>query len=537
MAYRPQRWEAVLFDFDGTLTRPGALDFAAIKRALGCPPASPILEYIQQLPDPADRRRARLRLDRFETEAAADSTPNAGAESLLGWIKSTGLPVGIISRNSRASILRALDNFERLAPEDFDLILSRDDPVAPKPSGEAVTLASLRLQVDCRRTLMVGDYRFDVESGRSAGAVTVFLDNGDPSLDDAGSDYRLSDLDGLADLIRRGLPLKTGKLPNDLLAGYLQTLSLTDGSLLVKPGVGEDTAAVDLDGAEVLVLTADPITFATDAIGTYVVQVNANDMATSGATPRWLLTTLLLPPGTTPLAIEAILADLRRAAEPVGITLCGGHTEITDAVKRPVIAGTLAGTVARKDLAEKRRMRPGDRVLLTKGVAVEGTAIIAREFSRRLMAAGISAAELDICRRFLDQISVLPEARIACGTPEVRALHDVTEGGVATAIQELAAAGGHNLMIELDKIPVLPESRRICEIVGIDPMGLIGSGSLLICCGPTAVDALIRRLAAAGIASTVVGEVGSPGCEIQALTNGGPAQWPQFDVDEIARLF
>jgi hydrogenase expression/formation protein HypE len=537
MKRRPERWQAVFFDFDGTLTRPGALDFAAIKRALGCPPQSAILEFIEALPDTAARREASDRLDRFETEAAVGSLPNAGAESLVAWLKSTGLPMGIISRNSRASVQRALDNFKGLTSEDFAVIISRDDPVAPKPSGAAVTAMAQRLGVPCSAVLMVGDFRFDIEAGRRAGAVTVFLDNGDPTLDDAGSDHRISTLEQLKDLVRRGLPLPAGKLPNDLLDGYLKALAVSDDSLLIRPGVGEDTAAVSLGDAEVLVVTSDPITFATDAIGTYTVQVNANDMATSGARPRWLLTTLLMPPGTTPMAIEGVLADLNRAAAAVGVSLCGGHTEVTDAVTRPVVAGTMAGTVARSGLMDKRRMRPGDRVLLTKAVSVEGTAIIAREFGRQLMDAGLSASELDACRGFLDRISVLPEARIAVGEPAVTALHDVTEGGVATALQELAAAGGHDIQIDLDRIPVYTETRRVCRLMGIDPLGLIGSGSLLICCGPPSVSGLIEELAADGIPATTVGTVTGAGGKIMARKRGRPAVWPQFEVDEITRLF
>ena len=151
---------------------------------------------------------------------------------------------------------------------------------------------------------------------------------------------------------------------------------------------------------------------------------------------------------------------------------------------RPVVCGMMAGSVRKRDLIDKRRMRPGDRVLLTKGAAVEGTAIIARELGSRLRKLGMSAEKIESCRAYLDRISIIPEARQAARCPGTSAMHDVTEGGIATALEELSAAGGCRLRVDLDRIPVFPETRTICRLLGVHPLGLIGSGSLLICCRP-----------------------------------------------------
>ena len=156
--------------------------------------------------------------------------------------------------------------------------------------------------------------------------------------------FRVGDLPQLNRLIRMGVPLPAGKLPNDLLQELLDEFTFEDPALLINPGVGEDIAAVDVAQEEVLVLKSDPITFATDAIGHYAVLVNANDIATAGALPRWLLTTLLFPVGSTPSLISSIVSELREFCRTWGITLCGGHTEITDAVTRPVVCGMMAGT-------------------------------------------------------------------------------------------------------------------------------------------------------------------------------------------------
>ncbi|MDX2455857.1 AIR synthase-related protein, partial [Desulfosarcina sp.] len=199
--------------------------------------------------------------------------------------------------------------------------------------------------------------------------------------------------------------------------------------------------------------------------------------------------------------------------------------------------GMMAGTIARKDLIQKRRMAPGDRVLVTKGVAVEGTAIIAAEFRDRLLEKGMTAAEIDACSRFQSMISILPEARIAWRVGGVSALHDVTEGGIATALTELSQAGGRGMRIRRDMLPVYPQTRRMGEVLGIDPLGLIGSGSLLVCCRPDRVDRLLSELKQAAIMATDIGVVTEAGPGIDAVEKEAPVGWPHFDVDEITRLF
>jgi hydrogenase expression/formation protein HypE len=332
-------------------------------------------------------------------------------------------------------------------------------------------------------------------------------------------------------------PLLSGKLPNDLLRELLSEVVAEDPSILIHPGVGEDIAAVDVTGEEVLVLKSDPITFATDGIGQYAVMVNANDIATAGARPRWLLTTLLFPPGSTAALVFRVVRELQEFCRKWGIALCGGHTEITDAVTRPVVVGMMAGTVRRGDLIDKRGMRPGDSLLLTKGAAVEGTAIIAREFSGRLTSLGMAAADIRACRSFLDRISIIPEAGIAAAIAGTSAMHDVTEGGIATALEELSAAGGHRLRVDVGAIPIFPETRRVCRLLGVHPLGLIGSGSLLICCRNACRSRIEKALHRAGIPVACIGAVLEKGTGVEAVRNGRPARWRSFEVDEIARLF
>jgi hydrogenase maturation factor len=322
-----------------------------------------------------------------------------------------------------------------------------------------------------------------------------------------------------------------------MLAEFLDQFGFEDPAVLTKPGIGEDTAAIDISRDEVLVLKSDPITFATDGIGEYAVLVNANDIVTAGAVPRWFLATLMFPIGTTAFMVKAVMEELSVACRSGRITLCGGHTEITDAVTRPLVNGTMAGSVARRDLIDKSGIETGDLVLLTKALAVEGTAIIAREFGPRLQNLGMPPEEIQTCRRFLARLSVAPEASIAAAVGGVSAMHDVTEGGLATALEELSIAGHHRIRVDVDSIPVYPQTARICNLLSLDPLGLIGSGSLLICCRPDAQGQLLKALRRVDIAVTHVGDIRNPGQGIDAFRQRRPVDWPRFEADEITRLF
>jgi HAD superfamily hydrolase (TIGR01549 family) len=538
MNNKPFCIKAVLFDFDGTLTKPGALDFRLLKETLDCPENIHVLEFIESLPTPHRQQEALSVLEQFERGAASNSEPNDGAEDLVLYLRSKGISVGIITRNSLQSIKRSLHNFDNIKMSDFDVIISRDSPAEPKPSGDGILLASQNLSVDVNQVLMVGDYVFDIQAGQIAGCMTAFLDYGTVSIPTGiDSDFTVSGLYEIKKIVRMGLPLAMGKLPNDILEDFLNRFNFRDPSVLISSGVGEDATAVNIDQEEVLVLKSDPITFATDSIGHYAVLINANDLATSGATSRWFLTTLLFPPGITASAIWQVMHDLESVCRQWNITLCGGHTEITDAVTRPVITGMLAGTVSKYELIDKRNMKPGDSVLLTKAVAVEGTAIIAREFGEKLMGLGVTENEIEKCRQFLSDISILEEAKIAGRSKGVSAMHDVTEGGLATALEELSIAGKHRIIVDMDMIPVYPQTENICRLLNIDPIGLIGSGSLLICCRKDEVEHLMSRIQGAGIDVTCIGEVLEAGRGIKAVKQEKPVYWPCFEVDEITRLF
>jgi hydrogenase expression/formation protein HypE len=332
--------------------------------------------------------------------------------------------------------------------------------------------------------------------------------------------------------------LPVGKLDLAYLSQLLGRFATLGDRVLSGAGIGEDATVIDF-GDRYLVVKTDPITFASDEIGWYAVHVNANDIATTGAEPKWLLVTLLLPEKRTDEAlVESIFAQLADACEQLGISLCGGHTEVTYGLDRPIVVGQMLGEVSRQRLVRSNGARVGDVVLMTKGVAIEGTAILARERST-LLAREYPGDFLERCRDLLHDpgISVLPDARVAVNTARIHSMHDPTEGGVATGLWEMAHASGVGLRVWGSSIPILPETAKLCARFGLDPLGLIASGSLLLAlaCGDAA--RVQAALESDGIPAAAIGEVVSQGEGLTLIRNGSIHELPRFEPDEIARVF
>ncbi|MFP4563454.1 MAG: HAD-IA family hydrolase [Spirochaetia bacterium] len=540
-----RRIRAVLFDFDGTLTHGGVLDFTLIHEAIGCPIGMPVLEYIESLSEEEYRASAERTLKEFERKGAEESVPNSGAVEFLRFLRARDIPYGILTRNSRDSVETSLKNFPEELRNSFSVVISRDDDFEVKPSPAGVLHAADVLGVEPGELAVIGDFLYDIEAGRRAGAFTLFLDAGMNTSIVRDSDFHkraveitdhvVENLDEARRILDLAVPLQPGKLPNRMLEQFIQELPLDQSELLITPGVGEDIAAVESESS-LLVLKSDPITFVAENIGRYAVTVNANDIATAGAVPRWLLTTFLLPPGTTGNEIRRIFRQLSVAADSEGIVLCGGHTEITPSVNRAVVSGFLVGTVAPEKLIRKTDMSEGDVLLMTKSAGWEGTTILAEEHAGLLEERGVSRGTIDDALSYAGGISILPEARMAAETGKVTAMHDVTEGGVVTAIEEFSAAAHRRFEIDLSAIPITGTTAELCRAAGLNPLGLIGSGSLLITVHPDSADSLEEEIRAAGIPAVRIGRVLGTGTGIEAHRDGRPAEWPNFETDEITRV-
>ena len=295
----------------------------------------------------------------------------------------------------------------------------------------------------------------------------------------------------------------TGKLGPEALAEVLAATGADDAAVDVGPAYGEDAAAIDLDGAEsTLVVAADPLSLAADAVGELAVHVACNDVAASGADPRWLTHTLFLPDGD-PDRRRTVTEQVDETARELGVAIVGGHTEVLPSLERPLCSMTALGTTDR--FVSSAGADPGDRLLLTKGAGIEATAILATDFREACAEAGVPAETLDAAAGFLDEVSVVPDA--AAVRDAATAMHDPTEGGLLTALVETASASGTVLSVERDRVPVRPETEACCEALGVDPLATFGSGALLAAVPPERVDEATEALAGAGIAVGEIGEV------------------------------
>lgn len=327
-----------------------------------------------------------------------------------------------------------------------------------------------------------------------------------------------------------------GKLPLDLLARLLERIKIDDPRVVLGPRAGEDAALIDF-GDRYLVAKTDPITFATDLIGWYVVQVNANDLAVMGATPRWLMVTLLLPEGTAAETVQKTFDQLGDACDRLKITLVGGHTEITYDLPRPIAIGAMLGEVDKERVVLTSGARPGDAIVLTKGIAVEGTALLAREAEAALLTAGVDAGTVERAKDMLFSpgISVVRDAAIACDTVRVHAMHDPTEGGLATALREIAIAARVGIEVDADSIQTFPACSAICDALGLDPLGLLASGALLITLSEDQVPVLMEALDIINCPARVIGRTTDYVWGVRLRTNMEAIDLPVFERDELAR--
>ncbi|MCS7254333.1 MAG: AIR synthase family protein [Armatimonadota bacterium] len=331
----------------------------------------------------------------------------------------------------------------------------------------------------------------------------------------------------------------TGKLHAQLLELLIGKLPLNDERVVVGPKVGEDAAVIDM-GDRYLVAKTDPITFATDEIGWYAVNVNANDIAVMGAVPKWFMATVLLPEGRTDEALaEIIFSQIANACRELNITVIGGHTEVTYGLDRPIVVGAMLGEVDKERLVVSSNAQVGDVIILTKGIPIEGTSIIAREKREELLMRGYDAAFIERAKRMLYDpgISVVRDALIATSSGRVHAMHDPTEGGLATGLYELSWASGVSIEVEQGAIHILEEGKRLCDEFGLNPLGTIASGALLIVAHPDDGDRIVNALTASGISAVIIGRITAIGNDVTLKRGNECSPMPLFVKDEIAKLF
>jgi len=340
-------------------------------------------------------------------------------------------------------------------------------------------------------------------------------------------------------LERIGKGLKSGKLDIDILKRLLEKHTLLDSRVVIGPKIGEDAAVIDLRGGadHYCVVTSDPITFTTDEIGYYGVVVNLNDIATMGAIPRWFLATLLFPEEGTGLGIvEKVFGQIHNACHRFGISFVGGHTEITPGIGRTILSGHMIGEVKKDRLVTTSGARAGDLLLLVKGVCIEGTSIMARERETELLAKGIPWSVIEKAKNFIFDpgIDILQAARVACEAVSVHSMHDPTEGGLINGVVEMAWASEKEIEVDFGKVHIYEESQILCKEYGLDPLGVIASGALLLTLSPQDLPFLQKAFQKASIPFQVIGKVRQGPARVLTIEGKEVKPLPR---DEILKIY
>jgi len=329
------------------------------------------------------------------------------------------------------------------------------------------------------------------------------------------------------------------KFLNKMLENFASTTHLKDSRVVVGSQIGEDAAVIDM-GDKYLVAKTDPITFVTDEIGYYAVNVNVNDVVCTGATPKWFQSTILLPAGLTDEdLIEYIFKNIHDTCKSLGIEVVGGHTEITAGLDRPIVIGSLLGEVEKEKLVLSSGANANDSIILTKGIFIEGTSIIAREKEDLLKQKGYDNEFIEKCKKYLYNpgISIYNEALLSNDNFEINSMHDPTEGGLFCGIAEMAIASNLGVLIEKNDINVLPEPLELSKIFKINPYSTISSGSLLISINNEFAKDLINFLRKNGISSEVIGNFTSEkGVYLILDENHKKLQMTYTEVDEITKI-
>lgn len=319
-------------------------------------------------------------------------------------------------------------------------------------------------------------------------------------------------------MFQRSIPV--GKLDPILLKQIVfGCLGSPDPRVVVGPKIGEDAAVIQFD-EKVLVVHSDPITGAVKNVGWLAVNICANDIATRGVKPLWILVVILLPQEANSTQIKQITNQIDEAAKKLGIAVVGGHSEVTPGIERPILVTTAMGEAEKGTFVRSSGAKIGDSIIMTKGAAIEGTAILSTEMSETLRRK-IGKSIVEEAQKFIQRISVVDEALTAVKVGGVHAMHDATEGGIAGGLQEVAWASKVGIIAYEERIPIYEETKAVCGAVNIDPLKTISSGTLIISAHPEKAEEITAALHDRGIQASVIGKVVDESDGSYILRGGG----------------
>ncbi len=328
--------------------------------------------------------------------------------------------------------------------------------------------------------------------------------------------------------------LKAGKLDSDLLKKLVfEKITYRNDDVRVRPGIGEDCAVIDFGESE-CIMSTDPITSAVGDIGRLSIHITCNDIASNGVQPLGIMLAVMLPEGTTEEDVAYIMGQAAETAAELNVEIIGGHTEITPAVKQPVIVSTAIGKAVSGSSQSGDDMVPGDHIMMTKAVGLEGSGIIACDHGQELKDV-MTEAEIETAKSFLDRVSVVREG-VAAGSVGTHGMHDITEGGILGAVWEMCQISGNGAEIWKDKIPAEPETLKICEKFDINPLRLISSGSMVIIVPEDKKEEMLSAMDAAGVSCSIIGVVKDKAAGVKMSDNGVLAEIDPPYADEIYKV-
>jgi hydrogenase expression/formation protein HypE len=323
---------------------------------------------------------------------------------------------------------------------------------------------------------------------------------------------------------------------NDLERHVFPFVGTNDPDVILGSAFGEDVALTRI-GDDVLVSHVDPIVGAISNIGWLAVHVACNDIATSGAPPRWILLLVLVPTKEDKRLLEQIMRDASRASDEIGVSIIGGHTGYSPGISRPLVAVTALGIAPDRKPVRTSGAQVGDHVLVTKGIALEGTAILAQDFADVAIGSGLNRQDLEEASKLMGEVSVVQEALVLAENGAT-AIHDATRGGVLEALLEIALLSNVGLSIDDSRVPILPVVSQFARAFQFDPLRMISSGTLAATVPPERISAVTDSLRKKGIPFADVGRV-TDGTGVLLLRKNGNVHYRDIhcEEDELARMW
>lgn len=326
--------------------------------------------------------------------------------------------------------------------------------------------------------------------------------------------------------------MRIGKLSESVLKrSVLKEIQYKKNDIPMGAGISLDCGIMRVPQGHCAAVTTDPITCVQTDMAVFAVNAVVNDLVVTGADPVGIFVTALLPPDYMESQLKLLMRDLNAIAGRMGIQIMGGHTETTTAVNRPVLSMTAVGTAAEDCIYDLRRVKPGLDIVMTKGIGIEATAILARE-QKAALEQRFTPAFLRQCAGFIERLSIVPECQIA-RTMAVAAMHDVSEGGVFGALWEIGACAGVGIEVDLKKIPVWQETIELCEQFDLNPYSVIGGGAALFLTSDG--EGLTAAFNAADIRAEIIGRT-TAGADRVIINDGERRYLEPPKSDEISKL-